>query len=174
MENKELVEKLAELQMLSVRYVERHTTLRCTTLRDLDRIIFKNKFVATYINAVENLKDVIKAYCKDSEYLKVAVENLENNIKDSEIKDLKLGKENKQFTELEKELNTIFLVKQLKMQTGLYSIKEVAQKLNLNEETIKKAAQQEKLLNTKKVGKTWLVNYNEVKDYWNKGDDKND
>lgn len=166
MENKVLVKELARLQVLCVRYVERHTTLRCRTVRDLDRIIFKNKFKATYIDAVKNLKENIKEYCKDSNYLNTAVENLEENIKNSNIKDFKLGKENNQFTELERELNTVFLVKQLKMQTGLYSIKEIAKDLNLNEETIKKAAQKEQLLNTKKVGKTWLVDYKEVKEHW--------
>lgn len=169
MENRELVERLAELQMLCKRYVERNTNYTCKTIMELNRLIMGNKLTCTYEFASKTLLKNINEWCKNSEYLNKEANTLYENIKKSTIADLRFGYEpQKRFNDDEKNLDRIFLVKQLQMQSGLYSIKEVSELISVTESAIKQACQQERLMNTRKVSKTWLVDIKECKKYWDK------
>lgn len=168
MENKMLIKNLVKLQILCVRWVERHTSLLCKTHRDIDRIITANKLTCTYGVAAENLYTNIKKYCSNSNYLLEEILKLKDNINNSNIKDLRFGVEpQKQFTEEEKELDTEMVKRKLFMLTEMVGIKEAAEILGLTETAIKQACQQERLLNTTKVGKSWLVHIPECRAYWN-------
>ena len=55
------------------------------------------------------------------------------------------------------------------MTNCMVKIKDAIKELNnkVTETAIKQACQQERLLNTKKVGKTWMVHIPECRAYWN-------
>ena len=169
MENKELIRLLSKLQVLCVRYVERHTSLRCVSYRDIDRIITKNKLTCTYAEAIENLYNNISKYCRENSYLMEQILNLKEAFDLSEILNLRFGVEpQRKFNALEKDLD-IYREKQIFFYIGeMNSIKDTCAVLGLNEETIKKACQEERLLNTKKVGNGWQVNLRECMQYWSK------
>ncbi|MDU7085933.1 MAG: hypothetical protein E6344_19790 [Clostridium sp.] len=173
MENKILIKMLVKLQVLCARYVERNTSLRCATHRDLDRIIMANKLTCTYGEAVENLINNIKKYCKENNYLMEEAIKLEGAIKESNIKNLRFGLEPKiEFTKEEKELDMEMVKRKFFMINEMVGIKEACELLTteekeLTESAVKQACQQERLLNTKKVGKTWLVHIPECRSYWN-------
>ena len=168
MTNKEMVERLAELQILLVRDVERNTKLRYKTDRDLNRIITKNKLVCTYKGGVNNLLETAKKFSKNESLIE-NIEDLKEEILNSDIAELRFGLEpQRKFSDIESELDIALTLKQLNMSIRLQPIKEIVEELGINEETIKKACQSERLLNTKKVGRMWLVDVDEVKKYWNK------
>ena len=101
-----LVKKLAKLNILCVRYVERHTNLRCPTWRDVNRVITANKLTCKYGDAVNNLYKNIMKLCKNSEYLTGEIIKLKEEIEQSNIKELRFGVlPQKKFTERESELD---------------------------------------------------------------------
>ena len=53
------------------------------------------------------------------------------------------------------------------MTNEMVSIRYIADNLGLTESAVKQACQQQRLMNTKKVGKTWMVHLPEFKNYWN-------
>lgn len=164
---KEIVKELVKLQILCVRWVERNTSLKCFTFGDMDRILKAGKSTVTYKEAVENLKMNIERHCK-SDYLLTSILQLGQSIEKSEISGLRFGIEpQKKFTEIEKELDIEILKRTLYMTSGMVSIKRIGEILGLTEGAVKQACQQERLLNTQKVGKTWLVHIEECRAYWN-------
>lgn len=60
-----------------MRWVERNTNLKCSTNRDIERILTSNKLTCTYIEAVENLKKNILKYCSNRSFLLEEVIKLE-------------------------------------------------------------------------------------------------
>lgn len=167
MTNKEMVKQLVKLQVLTVRWVERNTSLRCPTHRDCERVLTSNKLTCTYGEAIKNLINNIKKYCKSSYLIEEALK-LEEAINSSEIKNLRFGIEpQRKFTDEEQELDTYKIKVFLYMINGMVDIKYMAKNYDLTESAIKQACQQERLLNTRKVGKTWMVHIYECKAYWN-------
>ncbi|MBS5926150.1 MAG: hypothetical protein ACLS2V_12635 [Clostridium paraputrificum] len=168
MSNKDIISKLVKLQILTIRWVERNTGLVCATHRDIERVITSNKLTCTYLEAVDNLKFNIKKYCNTSSYLIEEVLKLEDMIKQSDIGNLRFGLEpQKKFTEEEKELDSHKIKRTLFMLNEMVGIKYIVEKLGLTESAVKQACQQERLLNTKKVGNNWMVHIPECRSYWN-------
>ena len=164
-----VAEEMARLQVLCFRYVERNTKYKMTmqTVRNVERIAMKNKLRIDYLSGACNLEENILNYCQDSKYLLDAVVELKENIIRNEMCDLRFGENlNNNFSEEEKLLEHKRIEKMLNMSFEMTGITEAAEYLEINAETIKKAAQEERLLNTKKVGKTWLVYIPECRDYW--------
>lgn len=168
MNNKDIVSKLVKLQILTIRWVERNTSLVCATQRDIERVITSNKLTCTYLEAIDNLKTNIKKYCNTSSYLIEEVLKLEEIIKQSDIVNLRFGIEpQKKFTEEEKELDNHKIKRTLFMLSEMVGIKYIVENLGLTESAVKQACQQERLLNTKKVGNNWMVHIPECRTYWN-------
>lgn len=166
MDNKELIKEMVKLQVLYVRWVERNTDLRCHSFGDLDVILKGKKFTITYKEAVENLKTNIEKYC-ENDYLLKSVLQLKKNIYESELSNLRFGYEpQKKFTDLEYSLNIEVLQRTIFMLNGMVEIKHIVENLGIKESTIKQACQQERLLNTKKLGRTWMVHIPECRSYW--------
>ena len=171
MDNNDIVKELVRLQILCIRWVERKTTLKCLTQRDMDRVLTSNKLTCTYGLAIANLKSNIFKYCDNSTYLKESVIKLEEIINNHPIKDIRFGLEpQKKFTKEEVQLDIYKLQQTLSLTTGMISIKNAAEIIGVPESTIKQACQQERLMNTIKISKTWIVNLNECKTYWNISD----
>lgn len=166
-ENRILVKELVKLHILCIRYVERNTNLICKSYRDIDRVLTKNKLVVSYAEGVSNLKENILKYCSDNQFLLESVADLEEKIIKSEIAELKFG-DNRSDVELENDLNNWQLRCQFFYETSMVSIKTVAEELDMSVDTIKTACQRERLMNTKKIGKSWLVHIPECRAYWNK------
>lgn len=167
MESKLLIKEMVKLQILCVRWVERNTNLQCATFGDIDRILKGGKYTITYNEAMKNLKTNIDKYCKNN-YLMESALKLEYDIKQSEISTLRFGLEpQRKFTELESELDTEILKRTLFMTTEMVGIKYIVENLGLTEGAVKQACQQERLLNTKKMGKNWMVHIPECRSYWN-------
>lgn len=168
MKNKEMVKQLVKLQILCMRWVERNTTLTCATHRDMDSILTSNKLTCTYGDAVGNLKNNIIKFCRESNYLVEEVTKLQEEIMESDIKALRFGIEpQKKFTEEEKELDNYKLQRTFYMINEMVGIKYIVEALKLTESQVKQACQQERLLNTKKLGKNWMVHIPECRTYWN-------
>lgn len=166
-ELKLLVKELVKLQVLCSRWVERNTNLRCDSIGHLESILMGNKYTCTYLFAVESLKKNINKYCKNS-YLEEKVSELENKISSSKIKNLRFGiSPQSKFTEEENTLNLYRVQRIMYMLNGMVEIKKVTEILGLTESQVKQACQQERLMNTRKVGKTWLVHIQECRAYWN-------
>lgn len=168
MNDKKLVADLVKLQILCMRWVERNTNLRCDTHRDMDRILMENKLTLTYSEGVDNVKKNILRYCKN-EYLLKSIAELEDSIKSSSIKNLKFGLDQAGlFSKKERELDEYLLKRKLYMITGMVGIKRMAEIIGVKETTIKQACQQERLMNTVKIGSNWTVHIPECRAYWNK------
>ncbi|MBW6408782.1 hypothetical protein [Clostridium weizhouense] len=167
MNKKEIIKQLVKLQILTMRWIERNTNLQCSTHRDMERILTSNKLTCTYLIAINNLKSTIIKYC-NNDYLNKEVLQLEIAIKESTIKDLRFGLEpQKKFTEEEKELDDYKLKRTFFMINEMVGIKYIVENLGLTESAVKQACQQERLLNTKKIGKNWMVHIPECRAYWN-------
>lgn len=168
MENKEIVKELVKLQILCMRWVERNSSLRCKTHRDMERIITNNKLTCTYGEAVENLKTNIVKHCNNNSYLLEGIINLEEVVENNPIKSLRFGVEpQKEFNKEEKELDRYKLECTFFMINEMVGIKDAAEMLALTETAIKQACQQERLLNTRKIGRNWMVHIPECRAYWN-------
>ncbi len=150
-----------------MRWVERNTNLKCSTHRDMERILTSNKLTCTYIEAVENLKKNILKCCSNSSFLLEEVIKLEKIIREDEIRNLRFGIEpQKKFSDEEKELDYHKVKRTFFMISEMVGIKYIVENLGLSESAVKQACQQERLLNTQKVGKTWLVHIPECRSYW--------
>lgn len=167
MDNKELIKQMVKLQVLCVRWVERNTNLQCKTFGDMDRILKGGKLTITYKDAVKNLRSNIEKHCKN-EYLLNSILELTTEINNSEISDLRFGFEpQRKFTNLEQELDNEVLKRTMYMTGEMVGIKYIGEHLGVAETTVKQACQQERLLNTTKVGKSWVVHIPECRAYWN-------
>lgn len=161
---------MVKFQFLLIREVERNTSLKCFTKADTDRVLKGGKMTITYGDAMENLKNNALKYSKN-DYIRNSVIDLYSKIKNSDLKDFRFGVEpQKRFSDLEDELDYLIIRRELYMNTELVGIKAASELLELTESAIKQACQQERLLNTKKIGKTWVVHIPECRAYWNKPD----
>lgn len=173
MTNTVLINELAKLQVLTKRYVERNSNLRCSTFRDMNRLIMNGKLTCTYSLAAETLYNNIKKYCNKSAYLLEKCTLLKESINNSDIKDLRFGLQpQRKFSKLENELDLAFEKRQFFMLNEMISIKDMVDVLDnkVSETAIKQACQQERLMNTSKVGKAWLVHIPECRAYWDIND----
>jgi len=177
MTKSEMVKELAYLQIMLVRWTERNTSKKFKTYREIDRLITGNRYTQTYGEGILQLE---KGYasCTNQSLIEL-VQKLKENILNSELKDVRFGlSPHRPFSDEEHELTRLLLTTYLSLMSCLDTIGNVAEQLNISPETIKKAAQEERLLNTKKTGKTWEVELAEVrnlgiKPYFKKGEDKN-
>lgn len=71
-----------------------------------------------------------------------------------------------ELTPLEYRLNNIMLKTSFKCTQHDVLLKYASDITGIPETTIKQACQQGRLINVSKAGKVWLVNLNEVKEYW--------
>lgn len=172
MSNEDLVYRLVKLRHLFVLEVERNTDLVCKTYRDLDRIFMKQHLCISYGKAIENLIGCITRFYPTSMFKEEAL-SLKDDILNSPIRDLRFGlRPQRRFTEEELALDNYLLRCTLFLQCSMTEIKVIAEKLGLTVGQIKQACQQERLLNTKKVGGSWEVSINECRKYWNIPEDK--
>lgn len=172
MSNEDLVYRLVKLRHLWVCEVERNSDLVCKTYRDLDIIFMNRHLCTTYGKAIENLIEWMNKIYPNSIFKEEAL-SLREDILNSPIRDLRFGLEpQRRYTKDESELDNYLLRCTLFLHCAMKEIKIVAEQLGLTVGQIKQACQQERLLNTKKVGATWEVNIHECRKYWNIAEDQ--
>ncbi|MCI7442358.1 MAG: helix-turn-helix domain-containing protein [Clostridium sp.] len=165
-----LLEEISYIQIGIARLLELNGLGKFNSFKDINKLFIRNKENVTYEEGIENLiKSSYKVTLDTKKYKKLIykIEELERNIKNSDIKNFRFGYDKEgDFSFLEKEINNAFLVEIINKIGFLVSIKEAAETTKINENTIKKACQNNELLNKRKVGKTWLVDCNEIKKHW--------
>lgn len=160
----ELIEKLVKLDTLYLKELDRRGVIKLKFHSQLwQPLTLKNPNCSVSTSA-EYLKKQIDKNSK-IDYLKEEIAKLQEEINNSPIKDLRFWT-GKDFKDEERTLSHIALKRMLFMNSCLMSIKELHEETGLAESTIKQACQQERLLNTSKIGKTWLVHYPEACTYW--------
>lgn len=165
-----LLEEISYIQIGIARLLELNGLGKFNSFKDINKLFIRNKENVTYEEGIENLiKSSYKVTLDTKKYKKLIykIEKLERNIKSSDIKNFRFGYDKEgDFSFLEKEINNAFLVEIINKIGFLVSIKEAAETTKINENTIKKACQNNELLNKRKVGKTWIVDCNEIKKHW--------
>lgn len=165
-----LVKKLATLHMLTDRWIGRNKGYGSITVGQFNSIVMGKDALegrtkkVTYLSAVTELKKFIFKYAKESDYLCKEIEKLEEAINNSPIKSLKVAEG---CTTREENVLGLYRIKVLFIMQSLVSLKIAEETLGISTSTLKRYCQEEKLLNTKKVGKTWLVNIEECIDVFN-------
>lgn len=163
----DMVSDLAKLHVLLIRYVERNTSLKVINMHDFDMVLQGGKMTSTYAWGIQTLKKYINQLCKNEKIIDL-MHDLESRILDSDLKDMRFGiNPQKRFTDLEYELNSLLMRKQMYMNIELKSLAFISEQIGVPVTTIKQACQSERLLNTKKEGKTWLAHLDECRQYWN-------
>lgn len=164
MDKMQVVKELVTLQILYIRWMERNTEVRYETHGKVQEVLYRGCDFANASEAIKNLKRNIFERTH-SAALKERVEKLEKNSHN----DFKIGVDRKNsFSEEERELNYKMMQFYIELLNGMLTIKDASNILNIPESTIKQACQQERIMNTQKIGKTWVVNIEECKTYWGK------
>lgn len=160
----ELVEKLMKLNILYVREMERRGIIKIKNMGQLTESLGIHSQEPTVLKSVNYLRNKID---KNSNiiYLKEEINKLQEEINNSPIKDYKFW--NGDFNKEENKLDILVIRRLFFMETNFVGIKQAAEYTGVTESAIKQACQQERLLNTKKLGKNWLVHLPEVRAYWN-------
>lgn len=110
--------------------------------------------------------DIFESICENDKIMKL-IKDLKDRIKPIENYKFEIGYESKhELLPIEYRLNTIMLRSSLKQIQYNVSIKNASLLTGIPETTIKQACQQERLLNTLKTSNTWIVNLNEIAEYW--------
>ncbi|APH23539.1 hypothetical protein [Clostridium botulinum] len=160
----ELVEKLMKLNILYIREMERRGIIKVKNMGQLTEPLGVHSQNLTVLKATNYLKNKID---KNSNivYLKDEINKLQEQICNSKIKDYKFWNGN--FNEEENKLDDSVIKRLFFMETGFVGTTQAQEYTGITVSAIKQACQREKLLNTKKLGKTWLVHLPEVRAYWN-------
>lgn len=160
----ELVERLMKLNILYIREMERRGIIKIKNMGQLTEPLGVHSQNLTIVKATNYLKNKID---KDSNiaYLKDEISELQEEINNSSIKNYKFW--NGKFSKEENKLDNLVMKRLFFMETSFAGIKQAEEYTGVTESTIKQACQQERLLNTKKLGKSWLVHLPEVRAYWN-------
>lgn len=168
----ELVERLMKLNILYVREMERRGIIKLKNMGQLTEPIGVHMQSLTTIKATNYLKIKID---RDSniQYLKDEIAKLKEEIENSKIRNYKFWN-GENLTEEEDKMDDLAMKRLFYMETNFVGIKQAEEFTGITEYALKQACQQERLLNIKKLGRTWLVHLPEVRAYWNISDtDKN-
>lgn len=160
----ELIEKLIKLNILYVREMERRKIIKLKNMGQLTDSLGTHSENLTVSKSVQYLKDRIDIN-SNIPYLKEEILKLKEEINNSKIKDYKFWNGTK--TKEEKELEDLVFKRLFFMETCFVGAIQAAECTGIPASTIKQACQQQRLLNTKKIGKTWIVHLPEVRTYWN-------
>lgn len=164
-----LIKEIAYMLIALMRILDLNNEKKFKNFKSIRKLFIGTKKTVTYKEGIKHLLKITSRLLDVKKYRSFIfnMEKLEGDILSSDICDFRFGfdKENN-FSILEKEINNIFLEEIINKLTFLVSIKEASEITKINENTIKKFCQNGELLNIKKVSKTWLVDCDEIKKYW--------
>ncbi|APH14019.1 hypothetical protein NPD5_3828 [Clostridium sporogenes] len=159
-----IIADLVRLQFIVIRYIERNSNIKYRTHRDLENVLTGGVPTVTYSKAIDNLLKHSRMRIHDNDDIINNIVELKDKIDNSEIKDLHFGMAVS--SGLENELDQYVLRRTFFMITSMVTIKDASELLDIPEITIKQACQQERLLNTEKIGRGWRVHLPECRAYW--------
>ncbi len=159
-----LVEKLMKLNILYIREMERRRIIKIKNMGQLTEPLGIHSQNLTILKATNYLKNKIDKG-SNIKYLKDEISKLQEQILNSKIKDYKFWNGN--LNEEENKLDDLVIKRLFFMETGFVGITQAEEYTGITGSAIKQACQQERLLNTKKLGKSWLVHLPEIRAYWN-------
>lgn len=160
----ELIEKLMKLNILYIREMARNKYIKLQNMGQLTEPIGSHSPGITVLKAANCLKIKIERNSK-IQYIKEEMEQLYTEIEKSDIKDCKFI--NNCITDKEKQLDDIATKRLFFMDTSFVGLKDAEEILGISESALKQACQQERLLNTKKLSRNWMVHIPECRAYWN-------
>ncbi|MGV2685418.1 hypothetical protein GNF82_13600 [Clostridium perfringens] len=133
---------------------------------DIERIVFGDNVSRTYEAGIQDLVTKVWDGSKNKRLILLA-DNLHGGLYKSSIQDLRFcSLHSEDITEEEKILNMFRTKLLITLLIDSITIKQAAEKTGVSESAIKQACQQDRLLNKRKVGTTWLVSETEVREYW--------
>ena len=160
----DIITELTKYHVIYIRYMEKNKGKVYTNLNSIDKIFIESNEYLTFYYAICKLYDKFNKHLSKDCFIEKILE-LRKQIENSNIRDYRIGFNNKTINKLdliEKNLIMIRLKVLFDRINSLVTISEATIKLKVNSGTIKNACQTEKLLNTKKIGKTWLVDIDEI------------
>ena len=167
-EQKRLAADLMECNMDMIKYLTQHTSLIFPTVGHMEANLFGNSHVTTYGESAERLETQAIKLCKNK-YLLEKIKDVKKRVCESDIADiLPIHHYNNPFhpTPIQSDLCDVGDQVSLSYYMGMVTVKEASEITGVKPNTIKQAAESERLINTKKAGKTWIVNVREVIHYW--------
>jgi predicted site-specific integrase-resolvase len=173
-QQKELVKEMVSCNTYLIRNIEANTNLKFPTYGKVEEVMTKTKKNTTYKDAANNILEMATKHCKNDILLN-RIEEMRKNILLNDLSDIKMLSHwnTRPQNELESELSSVITNTVIELNIGMYSLSEASETTGINNETIKQACQDGRLLNIRKVGRGWQVNLNEVKKYWNISEKEN-
>lgn len=118
--------------------------------------------LVTYGECIAKFREI----CPSDKIL-VMIDDLEPRLKPIENLTFEYGYTNsKELSLLEYKLNNVMLKTVLRLIDNDTTLKNASKFTGIPENTIKHACQQERLMNVYKAGSGWIVNLNEIEEYW--------
>lgn len=164
-----LIKKIAYMLIALMRILDLNNEKKFKSFKSIRKLFTGTKKTVTYKEGIEHLLKITSRLLDVKKYRSFIfnMEKLERDIISSDICDFRFGFDKEtNFSIFEKEINNIFLEEIINRLNFLVSIKEASEITKINENTIKKFCQNGELLNIKKISKTWLVDCDEIKKYW--------
>lgn len=162
---KKIARDLGILQVLCVRYLERHRIKYFKTHKDLDSILLGDNYYRTFEEAI---KILLKWKSKINNFeIQNKMVYIQEEIKKMDMTKLRIGIYS-DFTELEKIINLELKKGKVSMLVEMFNINEVSEKINTDISLIKEACEKELLLNTKRSKSGWIVHLPECKQFFSR------
>lgn len=158
-----VVERFMKVNILFLREMERRKIIKIITMDALTNHLGVHSQNCTYGYSVKILKDKINKV-SNIPYLKSEINDIYEEIMSTSIKDFRWW--NHMQTDLENELADLVLKRMLFMDNCMVDIKTISELLDIPTTTVKNACQQQRLLNTQKIGPIWRVHIYECRSYW--------
>ena len=158
------ITELTKYHIKYIRYMEKNKGEKFNTLDDLDRIFKHKNNYLSYPNAINKLAKKYDEVFMDS-FQSKRIQYLAGIFSESSLSNCKIGLINDKInssSNSELQLYILRLKLLFDLTNCLVTINEASNKTSVNEGTIKHACQTNRLVNTKKIGKTWLVDLDEI------------
>jgi len=166
---KRLCKEIVKYCIYLARQMENESECTFLSLKDMERLLTNNENDITHIRAVENLLKTAEIYCGGSKLcnkIQILKEELNENI----LSQARIKTENtilQNPTEIEQAAYMEEVSQFANILASYVTIATASSLSGINHSTIKQACTKGKLLGGRKVGKTWEVNFQEVKEHWN-------
>lgn len=155
-----LVEQFGEIYVLIFKYLSRLGICASVSYKFLNQT--ESDGFPTYGEYLSKFKKL----CQSNKIMDM-IEDLEKDI--DPIKDLRFEDKHDitgELTCLEYRLNTVMLKTVIKLIREDVPLQVASKLTGIPETTIKHACQKERLMNVYKRGNSWVVNLNEIQEYW--------
>lgn len=154
------INKFAKIYTLLFKHYSKNHTLQ--ELIEYHDRFGKNGTLITYGDALDKFRSICT-----SDSIMALINELQGEIEPIKDYRFEIGYDSvHNLLPIEYKLNTMMLRGAFKNIQNDTNIKNASKITGISESAIKQACQQGRLINTCKSGKSWIVNLNEIKEYW--------